>query len=163
MGEDLKQRNVSFVLRNAPREDHLAMFADVKAAMVIGDENPMRVPESWRKEIAQKIDVPFWTVDADVIVPSNRFEKAQYAAYTIRTKLWKMVPDYLSPSDNPVAKHTWHKPRGFFADDVAQDMTKGWKHLDRSVPPVDDLQGGAHAANARLQHFVHCAVAGLCA
>ena len=152
--QDLKQRNVSFVLRNAPREDHLTMFADAKAAIVIGDENPMRAPESWRRTIAEKIKVPFWTVDADTIVPSNRFDKAQYAAYTIRTKLWKMVPDYLTPSENSSAKHAWQKPRGFYADDVAKDMTAGWKDLDRSVPAVDDLPGGAHAARARLQRFV---------
>ena len=158
--EDLKRRNVSFVLRNAPREDHLAMFADAKAAIVIGDENPMRVPESWRRTIAEKIKVPFWTVDADVIVPSNRFDKAQYAAYTIRTRLWKMVPDYLTPSDNPSATHAWQKPRGFYADDVSEDMTAGWKDLDRSVPAVDDLCGGAHAAHARLRHFVSAMLPG---
>ncbi len=152
--EDLKQRNISFVLRNAPREDHLQLFRDAQAAVVIGDENPMREPERWRREIAEKITIPFWTVDADVIVPSKRFDKAQYAAYTIRTRLWKMVPDYLTPSANPVANHTWTKPHGFFADDVQQDMTAGWKNLDRSVGPVDTLHGGAHAAHARLQHFV---------
>ena len=42
---DLAKRNVSFVLRNAPREDWLRMFKDAEAAVVIGDENPMRVPE----------------------------------------------------------------------------------------------------------------------
>ncbi len=151
---DLKQRNVSFVLRNAPREDRLQFFTDAQAAIVIGDENPMREPERWRREIAEKITVPFWTVDADVIVPSKRFDKAQYAAYTIRTKLWKMVPDYLSPSTNPKGNHAWTRPHGFVADDVQQDMTAGWKDLDRSVGPVDTLTGGAHAAHARLQHFV---------
>ena len=158
--QDLKQRNISFVLRNAPREDHLEFFKDAKASIVIGDENPMRVPEGWRRSVAQKIDVPYWTVDADVIVPSNRFDKAQYAAYTIRTKLWKMVPDYLTPSPNPSAKHAWPKPRGFFADDVMKDMTAGWEDLDRSVPAVEDLVGGAHAAHTRLQHFVKAMLPG---
>ena len=66
-----------------------------------------------------------------------------------------MVPDYLTPSENPAAEHTWQKPRGFVADDVSKDMTAGWNHLDRSVTAVEDLHGGAHAAHARLQHFVH--------
>jgi len=154
VAHDVKQRNVSFVLRNAPREDHLKLFADVHAAMVVGDENPMREPERWRAEMAKKIGVPFWTVDADVIVPSKRFEKAQYAAYTMRGRLWKMVPEYLEPSDQPKAKHAWKKPRGFVEDDVQEDMTAGWKHLDRSVCAAPDLRGGAHAAQARLKHFV---------
>lgn len=121
---------------------------------MIGDENPMREPERWRREIAAKIDVPFWTVDADSLVPMNRFDKAQYAAYTMRGRLWKMVPDYLEPSTNLKAEYAWHKPSGFQADDVQKDMTAGWKELDRTVGPAPDLRGGAHAAHVRLKYFV---------
>ncbi len=151
---DLAKRNVSFVLRNAPREDWLRMFKDAEAAIVIGDENPMRVPEGWRRHVAEGIDLPFWTVDADVIVPMKRFEKAQYAAYTIRTRLWRMVPEYVEPYENAKALHAWKKPKGFVADDPAKDMTAGWKDLDRSVGAVPELVGGAHAAEARLTLFV---------
>ncbi len=150
---DLAKRNVSFVLRNAPREDWLTFFKDVEAAIVIGDENPMRVPEGWRRHVADKIKVPFWTVDADVIVPMKRFDKAQYAAYTMRPRLWKMLPEYVEPYENPKALHAWKKPRGFVADDPAADMTAGWKDLDRSVGGVPELPGGAHAAEARLKLF----------
>ncbi len=151
---DLAERNVSFVLRNAPHEDWLTLFRDVDAAIVIGDENPMRVPEGWRRHVAEKITVPFWTVDADVIVPSKRFDKLQYAAYTIRPRLWKMLPEYIEPYSNPKADHAWKKPRGFKEDDPAADMTTGWAHLDRSVGAVEEFTGGAHAAAARLELFV---------
>jgi deoxyribodipyrimidine photo-lyase len=151
---DLAKRNVSFVLRNAPREDWLTFFKDVNAAIVIGDENPMRVPEGWRLHVAKHLKVPFWTVDTDVIVPMKRFEKAQYAAYTIRTRLWRMVSEYVEPYENPKALHAWKRPNGFVADDPAEDMTAGWRDLDRSVGAVPDLVGGAHAAAARLKLFV---------
>ncbi len=151
---DCAQRNVSFVLRNAPREDHLALFRDVEAALVIGDENPMRVPESWRQHVAEKLEVPFWTVDADVLVPTKLFPKAQYAAYTMRGKLWKLVPEYLVAPENPRAEHAWRRPKDFFADDPAKDMTEGWTDLDRSVGKAPELTGGAHAALERLEHFV---------
>ena len=72
----------------------------------------------------------------------------------MRGKLWKMVPDYLIPSPNPNATHTWSKPSGFYADDPQKDMTEGWKDLDRSVGAAPDLHGGAHAAQARLKLFV---------
>ncbi len=151
---DLAERNVSFVLRNAPREDWLTLFNDVDAAIVIGDENPMRVPEGWRQHVTKNIKVPFWTVDADVIVPSKRFDKVQYAAYTMRPRLWKMLPEYLEPHANLKADHAWKKPKGFVEDDPAADMTAGWTHLDRSVGAVPDFTGGAHAATARLELFV---------
>ncbi len=152
--EDMGKRNVSFVLRNAPNEDRLRFFHDVQAAIVIGDENPMRVPEGWHREVQQKFDGPYWSVDADVIVPTKRFEKAPYAAYTVRGRLWKMLPEYLEESTNPSAKHAWTKPKGFLADDPHDDMTTGWKDLDRSVGKAPEFTGGAHAAQARLKQFV---------
>jgi deoxyribodipyrimidine photo-lyase len=151
--EDLAKRNISFVLRNAPHEDHAKLLHDVEAAFVVGDENPMREPERWRRELAEKIAIPFWTVDADVIVPSKLLEKAQYAAYIIRPRLFKLLPEYLKAYENPHAKHAWKRPKGFHADDPREDMTKGWKDLDRSVGPVEAWQGGTHAGLKRLQHF----------
>ena len=42
---DLAERNISFVMRVAPHESHEQFLADVDAAFLIGDENPMREPE----------------------------------------------------------------------------------------------------------------------
>src|SRR5436305_10358092 len=67
---DLAARNISFVMRRAPQESRERFLADVHAAFLIGDENPTREPERWRRDLASRINIPFWTVDADVIVPS---------------------------------------------------------------------------------------------
>src|ERR1700748_1775857 len=64
---DLAARNISFVMRRAPHESHERLLADVRAAFLIGDENPMREPERWRKDLASWIKIPFWTVDSDVV------------------------------------------------------------------------------------------------
>jgi deoxyribodipyrimidine photo-lyase len=152
--QDLAERNISFVMRRAPHESHEKLFADVNAAMVIGDENPMREPERWRKHLASVLKIPFWTVDADVVVPSKLIDKAQYGAYTIRPRLQRLLPDYLHPNENLKAKHEWRRPKGFHSDSVHEDITRGWKDLDRSVEPVTAWQGGTHAAVKRLKHFV---------
>ena len=151
--EDLAKRNISFVMRCAPNESHERLLADVQAAMVIGDENPMRQPELWRKQLAERIRIPFWTVDADVIVPSKLMEKAQYGAYTIRPRLYRLLPEYLVPYENPHAEHAWKRPAKFYSDDVRADMTEGWTDLDRSVKPVAAWHGGTHAGLARLERF----------
>ena len=151
--EDLAARNITFVMRRAPHESHEKLLADVQAAMVIGDENPMRAPESWRAALAEKIAIPFWTVDADVVVPSKLIVKAQFGAYTIRPRLYKLLPEYLVPYENPRAVHGWKRPKGFHADDVREDMTRGWTDLDRSVGPVAAWRGGTHAGLARLRLF----------
>ena len=150
---DLRARNISFVLRNAPHESHEQMVRDVKAAIVIGDENPMRAPEQWRKDFVSKLQVPFWTVDADVVIPSKLIPNAQYGAYTIRPRLYRLLPEYLIPYENPHANHAWKRPKDFLADDVHKDMTAGWKDLDRSVAPVAAWVGGTHSGLARLQTF----------
>src|SRR5579871_4616282 len=56
----LAERNIGFVLRNAPHESHERLLADVHAAFLIGDENPMREPERWRRHLAETIAIPFW-------------------------------------------------------------------------------------------------------
>jgi deoxyribodipyrimidine photo-lyase len=150
---DLAARNISFVMRRAPHESHEQLLNDVQAAFLIGDENPMREPERWRKHLAERIRIPFWTVDADVVVPSKLIEKAQYGAYTLRPRLYRLLPDYIVPYENISVKHAWKRPRGFQSDSVHEDMTKGWKDLDRSVPPVDEWTGGTHAAMKRLKIF----------
>jgi deoxyribodipyrimidine photo-lyase len=151
--EDCAKRGVGFVMRRAPLEDPLKFFADVDAAMVIGDENPMREPESWRVRIAAELRVPFWTVDADVVVPSRLLEKAQFSAAVARPRLYRALPEFLVPYLNPRAEVQWKHPHGLHADDVRADMTRGWKELDRSVKPVDAWTGGHHAAVKRLRTF----------
>jgi deoxyribodipyrimidine photo-lyase len=150
---DLAVRNISFVMRRAPNESHEQLLADVRAAFLVGDENPMREPERWRKHLAWRIRIPFWTVDTDVVIPSKLIEKAQYGAYTIRPRLYKLLPDYLVPYENPHAQHAWKRPRGFHSDSVHDDMTRDWKHLDRSVAPVEAWRGGTHAALKRVKLF----------
>jgi deoxyribodipyrimidine photo-lyase len=151
---DLSARSIAFVLRNSPHESLDRFLSDVGAAFLVGDENPMREPERWRRELAERIKIPFWTVDADVVVPSMLIEKAQYGAYTIRPRLYRLLPEFLVPFENPTALYEWKRPKGLVADSVHDDMTLGWKELDRSVEPVKAWSGGHHAAMKRLRHFV---------
>ena len=148
----LAKRNVGFVLRSFPEHGLLKFCAETKPALVIGDENPMREPESWRQAAASKVRVPLWTVDADGIVPSKLLEKAQYAAHTIRPRLQARLETYLVSSKNPRARVRWQRPEvASLPLDV--DITYGWK-MDRSVSPVSDWRGGSTEAQRLLKVFV---------
>lgn len=151
--EDLAARNITFLVRRAPHESHEQLLADVHAAFLIGDENPTREPERWRKHLASRIHIPFWTVDADVIIPSSLIDKPQYGAYTIRPRLYRLLPYHLYHFENPHADHAWSRPKSFHADDPRKDITRDWAALDRTVKPVEAWQGGTHAALKRLHHF----------
>ena len=152
--EDLAERNISFVVRRPPGNSLDELLAEVNAAILIGDENPCREPEHWRQVLARRVEVPFWTVDADVVVPSKLFPKAQYAAHVLRPKIYKELPNYLHPPKNPRAQKAWKRPENFASYPVTADITEGWKKLDRSVGPVESYTGGSHAARKRLRFFV---------
>jgi deoxyribodipyrimidine photo-lyase len=149
----LEKRNVGFVLRRYPDHSLLKFCEEVKPALVIGDENPMREPEHWREIATQKLRVPFWTVDSDVIVPSRLIEKEQYAAFHIRKKLEAQLKRFLVKAANLRAKIEWKKPRGLQSLPSDFDITEGWK-LDRSLGPVSTFKGGTKEGLRLLREFV---------
>jgi len=149
----LAKRDVGFVLRLYPDHSLLKFCEEVHPALVIGDENPMREPESWRQTATKKLKVPLWTVDADVIVPSKLLEKAQYAAHIIRPRLQKHLQEFLVPSGNPNAHVPWRKPTGLAFLGPNTHITEGWK-LDRSANPVSNWRGGTREGLRLLHEFI---------
>jgi len=149
----LAKRNVGFILRRFPDHSLLPFCDEVRPALVIGDENPMREPESWRRKAAAKLKSPLWTVDADVIVPSKLLEKAQYAAHTIRPRLDTQLKNFLVPSHNPRARVPWKKPRSLACFHPDCDILEGWP-LNRSVSPVSTWRGGTSQALHLLKDFI---------
>jgi deoxyribodipyrimidine photo-lyase len=154
--ERARKRGIGFVLRRYPDHSLLKFCEEVKASLVVGDENPMREPNHWRSLAAKKLSVPLWTVDADVIVPSQLLEKEQYAARVVRPRLQKRLKQFLTPPSNAKAKIAWEKPRGLevLPDDGSIDLTERWKDLDRSVQPVDSLRGGTTEGLKLLHDFI---------
>ena len=151
---DLAERNISFIVRRPPNNSLDKFLEEVNATILIGDENPCREPERWRRVIAKRLHIPFWTIDADVVVPSKLFPKPQYGAYVLRPRLYRELPNYLHPLKNPKAQHSWARPKNFDSFPVDSDITAGWKNFDRTVRPVEGFVGGSHAARKRLKYFV---------
>lgn len=154
--ERARKRGIGYVLRRYPEHSLLRFCDEVKASLVVGDENPMREPNHWRKLATKKLNVPLWTVDADVIVPSKLLEKEQYAARIIRPRLRSHLEQFLKPLSNTKAKIEWEMPRGLKAlpDDGSFALTETWKELDRSVEPVDSFRGGTTEALKLLREFI---------
>ena len=150
-----RERDIGFVLRAFPKHSLVKFCDEVRASLVIGDENPLREPRRWRELATKKLNVPFCTVDADVIVPSKLLEKEQYAARIIRPRLQQRLEQFLPLAGNPHAKVEWQPPRGLAAlDDGSVDITEGWASLDRSVGAVDSFRGGTSEALRLLEEFV---------
>jgi hypothetical protein len=56
---DLAERGIGFCLRRPPDHEPAAFLEEVQAAVVIGDENPLRFMRAKRDALARKIAVPF--------------------------------------------------------------------------------------------------------
>ena len=153
IADGLTQRGIGFVFRAYPDHSLLKFCDQVHPAIVIGDENPLREAEDWRQKVARNLSVPFWTVDADVIVPSRLFGREHYAARTIRPRLLELLPKFLKQPDNPVARVPCFAPPQLSSSDWQEDFTRGWT-LDRSVPPVNEWRGGNQEALRRLDEFI---------
>lgn len=153
LSEELARRGAGFVLRSFPHHSLIKFCEEVQAAIVIGDENPLREPEHWRLRAGERLKIPLWTVDADVIVPSRLLGREHYAARTIRPRIHELVPQFLKPAKTVEAQTCWKKNRGLQSLKPHDDFTAGWP-LDRSVSPAPGWQGGTKEALRLLAGFI---------
>ena len=151
---ELAEREIAFVVRRPPENSVEQFAAEVKAAVIIGDENPLRFMRAKREKLARAIALPYLTVDADVVVPSALLEKSQYAAHTARPRLEILRDLWLKPCANTYPMKKWHARRFLRSYPLDEDITAGWKNLDRSIKPVEQWHGGEQTARKRLRWFL---------
>jgi deoxyribodipyrimidine photo-lyase len=149
----LQARGVGFVLRRYPDHDVARFCHDVRAALVFGDENPLREPERWRRDAAAALRVPFWTVDADVVVPTALLGKEQYAARTIRPRLRPLIPPFLERHAEPRARVAWRATRAA-AGLPASEGTVADLAVDNAAGRVTSFRGGPGSARRALGRFI---------
>ncbi|HET6371877.1 MAG TPA: deoxyribodipyrimidine photo-lyase, partial [Candidatus Polarisedimenticolia bacterium] len=151
----VERRGAAFVLKPYPEHDLTRFCREVRAALVVGDENPLRQPEAWREAAARKLAVPLWTVEADVVVPTRLFLKEEYAARTLRPKIAAVLDGYLKRSTNPKARVAWPPRRAPLGSPVEDpgEILAGLR-IDRSAGAVVGYRGGTAEALRRLRRFV---------
>jgi deoxyribodipyrimidine photo-lyase len=160
VAEDAEERGVGFIVRRHPDNSLPAFVSEVQAAMVIGDENPCRQPERWRRVLAKQLDLPCWTVDADVVVPSAIFNRSYFLLHHFRPHLQAQLPHFLKAPQAVSPDLHWKPRRAVASFSLEGDITLGFTRLDRRVKPVDSFTGGTHAAMRRLREFVKTGLAG---
>ncbi|MGA9769759.1 MAG: deoxyribodipyrimidine photo-lyase [Blastocatellia bacterium] len=150
----IERRGAAFIFRPFPRHDLLRFCDEVKPCLVVGDENPLRAPESWRRSAAEKLRVPFWTVDADAIVPARIFEKEEYAARTLRPKINRVLEVFMHPPKNPRARCPWRDDERPFSQPLDEAALLSNLPFNRSAQPVTTFKGGTGEGLRRLRLFI---------
>ena len=149
----LRRRRVGFVLRRYPHHRLLPFVDQVRPAIVVGDENPLRQTERWREKVGDDLRVPLWTVDADLVVPVKLQHKEHYAARTIRPRLLEHLDAFLTTSTDPVATSRWRAPRGLTSLEPSLHLLDRLP-IDMSVSAITTLRGGTSEARRHLRAFV---------
>ena len=150
---DLARRGVPLIVRLGPPDRIIGELAsEVDPVLVIGDENPVRVGALWRASAAEKLRVPLYLVDSDVVVPTSHFPHEEYAARTIRPKIHRLWHDYLKPLPTPAARVAW--PGGHIDFERVEIERLLNKLKVQGASELPNYKGGTGEAMRRLQAFI---------
>jgi len=107
--------------------------------------------------VPEKLDIPYLAVDASCVIPMSKFEKREYAAYTIRPKIKRVLPQYLEAISVARPKRKWKGPVSEFHTAVTPETIPALVascEIDHSVKPSITFRGGRLAAETGLGHFL---------
>lgn len=128
-----------------------------EAALVVTDDYPCFIIPEHNQRIAE-LKLPVYAVDANGMVPLSALPKEEYAAYTIRPKLNRLLPDLPRTIVTPhldVQKPTLDVecPETIVSPDNIADLVSECD-IDHTVKPSNRYHGGTAAGRKRLTHFV---------
>ena len=151
--QELNRYNIPFVLLKGKPDVQIPEFIKKSnTSALISDFDPLRVKRIWKRDVAKKIEIPFYEVDAHNIVPclfvSNKLE---FAAYTIRPKIHKLLPEFLD--DYPRLKKM-QKADSLEADKINWDKVTASLKINREVKEVNWIKPGETAAANALKDFL---------
>ncbi len=148
----LTKLNIRFVLLTGKPEEQIPDFVKEKnAALLVTDFNPLKIINRWKDKVKSKINIPFHEVDAHNIVPVwEASNKLEFAAYTIRPKIKKLLPEYLD--DFPRIKKLSHVK--FTGNKTDWEKLYESLEIDKSVKPVKNFGFGEKEANKILKKFI---------
>jgi deoxyribodipyrimidine photo-lyase len=150
---ELFRKNIDFFLLTGSPENEIPLFIKKnKISSLITDFDPLKIKRRWKQAVAEKIDAPFYEVDAHNIVPCwIASSKQEFGAYTLRPKINRLLTEFLEkfPSlkkhpynlSSPLSKTDWKKATGTLK-------------VNRTVSEVTWIAPGEKAARTALKYFL---------
>jgi len=140
------------LLRGQPHETIPQWISQQQAGLLVTDFDPLRIKREWKEKVLAAIDIPCHEVDAHNIVPCwVASPKAEFAAYTLRPKLNRLLPEFLQEFPDVLP----HPYPGIAAEPFPniESLLASLK-IDHSVREVSWLTPGSVAAMSRLGSFI---------
>ncbi len=141
------------ILRGSAVENIAGIYRDVKPALIVTDESHLNNGRSRREAVAGRVGCAMLQVDGNVIVPVRRMPGEQYAAYTIRPRLMRLLPDHLGPlsQESPAYRGKRLAEGDVQSDDIRREVAR-LRLTDIAPSPL--FRGGEDAAARTLERFV---------
>jgi deoxyribodipyrimidine photo-lyase len=127
------------------------------AGALVTDDYPTFIARGHNARVPAKLALPYYAVDSSCIVPMRQFEKREYAAYTIRPKIRKLLPRYLTPAPDIRMRRKFRASPSDLHTAVTRakipELVASCE-IDHTVGPPPHVHGGAAAAEKQLQRFL---------
>lgn len=151
--QDLSKLNIPFVLLFGEPNDILPKYVKEHGiSVLVSDFDPLKIKRLWKKHLAPQLTIPFYEVDAHNIVPALYVsQKTEFSAYTIRTKIHKLLPEFLDRIPG-LLPHTFADRSLFVKNDWDYALHK--LPIDRTVKEVAEILPGEQAAHEQLERFL---------
>jgi len=149
----LHKKDVPFVLLTGTPEEHIPrLVRKLEAGCLITDFDPLRIKRKWKDNVTKNIKVPFHEVDVHNIIPCwIASPKQEYAAYTLRPKINKLLPEFLEAFP-AVKKHPFSFKRKQAR--IQWDQLYTSLRINHDIKEVTWLKPGERAAKKVLKKFI---------
>lgn len=149
----LRGLNLPFlILIGNPIENIPEIIQKYQASILVTDFDPLKIKQIWKKEISKKIPIPFYEVDTHYVVPIEVVsKKAEFSARTIRPKIHKLLPYFLT--DFPDIAFLEQKV-SFEAPKIDWRNIYSLLNFDNRVKPIDSFIPGESFAKKQIELFI---------
>ncbi len=164
--QDQDLNYVSFVEEKPDQYEKLLKDLSAKASVLVTDEYPVFIMRKRNETYPKEIDLPYYTVDSNGLIPLGLTDKDPYSAYFFRKIMQKnFVEAYTNPPQkNPLGeiqnKRKIDLPDSIFsnipdAGEALNNISEFISELDidHSVKPID-WHGGRSAALGMMRQFI---------
>jgi deoxyribodipyrimidine photo-lyase len=156
----LRARGIGYVfnLRRRKRDANDALYRLAKdAVVVVTDDYPAFIAAGHNRRVPDRVEVPYYVVDSSCVVPMRLLEKKEYAAYTIRPKIHRMLDQHMRPVERVAVKVPYKEGPPDFHTEVRPENIKALVascEIDHGVKPSVSFHGGALEAERRQRLFL---------
>ena len=141
--------------RTDPNDILYRLAAD--AAVVVTDDYPTFIAAQHNSTVPARIGVAMHAVDSSCIVPMSLLTKREYAAYTIRPKIHRLLDDHFVPVPKIKLKRRYEAPppswHTLVTEETVPELVASCD-IDHTVRPSLNFRGGRSAAEKHLDHFL---------